>query len=153
MAQSIPNRYPVRLDDVQRQQLEAICASGSGSARKIRRARVLVLCDRNRPQGRLRRQDVAQIMGLHVNSVDRICKRFCLEGTDVTLTRKAPAQPAVPRKIDGEMEAQLIAICCSPAPEGRTRWTLKLLASEMKTRGIVTHIAAETVRKTLKKSN
>lgn len=153
MAKSTPNLYPVLLTAQQRKELKALCDRGSGSARKIRRARVLLLSDHDRPQGRLLREEVAQVTGLHINSVDRIRKRFCLEGTGPTLTRKARAKPPVPRRIDGKMEAQIIAICCSPAPEGRTRWTLNLLVGEMQKRRIVTSIAAETVRKTLKKTN
>ena len=55
--------------------------------------------------------------------------------------------------IDGEAEAHLVAICCSPPPEGRVRWTMELLAGEMVGRKIVTHVCAETVRKTLKKTS
>jgi hypothetical protein len=55
--------------------------------------------------------------------------------------------------MDGKVEAQLIAICCSPAPEGRARWTLNLLVDALKARSLVTEISRETVRQTLKKMN
>ena len=59
--------------------------------------------------------------------------------------------PPVPKKLNGEQEAHLIAICCSQAPQGRARWTLSLLVNELKERGIVTEISRETVRQALKK--
>lgn len=61
--------------------------------------------------------------------------------------------PPVPKKLNGEQEAHLIAICCSQAPEGRARWTLSLLVNELKERGIVTEISRETVRQALKKTS
>ncbi len=112
-----------------------------------------LLSDHNRPGGKRLREEVSQMAGLHINSVDRIRKRFCQEGPQKTIVRQAPSHPPVPRKIDGKMEAQVVAICCSPAPEGRTRWTLKLLVNEMVHRRIVTSIATETVRKALKKTH
>jgi transposase len=153
MARSTPSQYPVVLTDAQRDELEAVCKSGRSSARKIRRARVLLLSDRNRADGKLSRDQVSKILGLHVNSVDRIRKRFFLEGAGEAIIRKPRATPPVPRKIDGKMEAQVIAICCSPAPKGHARWTLSLLVEEIKKRRIITSISAETVRKTLKKMN
>jgi transposase len=153
MAKSTPHLYPVVLSDKQRLELESVCSSGSGSARKIRRARVLLLSDRNRPDGKLPREEVARITGVHVNSVDRIRKRFSQEGPQEAIVRKPRATPPVPRKIDGKMEAQIIAICCGPAPQGRARWTLRLLVDQIKKRKIVASISVETVRQTLKKTN
>jgi hypothetical protein len=75
------------------------------------------------------------------------------EGEAPALNRKPRAMPSTPRKIDGCVEAHLVAICCSKAPEGRKYWTLQLLANELKSRGIVTSVCAETVRKALKKTN
>jgi hypothetical protein len=59
----------------------------------------------------------------------------------------------VPPKVDGYLEAQIIALCCSDPPEGRADWSIRLLTSELKTRQIVTEISRETVRQTLKKTN
>ncbi len=88
---------------------------------------------------------------MHANSVDRIRKRFVQEGEEPALARKQPAEPPVQPILDGHTEAQLIAICCSTAPDGRTRWTMQLLADELVKRRVVTQISAETVRRTLKK--
>lgn len=90
---------------------------------------------------------------MHVNTVDRIRRRFVQEGEAPAVNRKVRATPPTPPKLDGRGEAHLVAICCGKAPEGRARWTLKLLVDELKKRQLVTSISVETVRKTLKKTN
>jgi transposase len=153
MAVSTPNLYPVRLTCEGRAALEVITRNGRNSAKKIRRAQVLLWSDVDREGGRLSSREIAERLGLHDNSVDRIRKQFVQEGEAAALERKVRESPPVSPKIDGHVEAQLIAICCGPAPEGRVRWTLTLLASELKRKGLVTGVCAETVRKTLKKTS
>jgi transposase len=153
MAVSTPHRYPVRLSDEQRQRLTVISRNGHAPVKKVRHAQVLLLSDRGRPGGPLSRTRIAEALGLHVNSVDRLRKRFALEGEQPALERKASPTPPVPAKIDGRVEAHLVAICCSAPPEGRSRWSLRLLASELTRRGLVTQVSAETVRRALKKTS
>ena len=153
MATSTPHLYPIRLCDEQRQRLELVTRNGHASAKKILHARVLLLSDRDRPEGKVSRSQIASLLGTHVNTVDRIRRRFVLEGEAPAINRKVRATPPVAPKLDGHREAHLVAICCSPPPQGRTRWTLKLLADELVKRRIVTSICAETVRTTLKKTS
>jgi transposase len=153
MAISTPNQFPVRLTDEQRERLEDLTRNGHAPAKKIQHARVLLLSDGHRAEGRLSRTDIAQVLGMHVNTVDRIRKRFVLEGEQPAVDRKPRATPPIPPKIDGRAEALLIAICCGPPPEGRARWTLKLLTAELVKRKVVTQVCAETVRKALKKTS
>ena len=153
MALSTPNLYPVVLTAEQRTQLEDITRNGSSPAKKIRHAHVLLLSDGNRPGGRMTRDQVARRLDMHVNTVDRIRKRFVTEGEEPALNRKPRLTPPVPPKIDGRVEAHLVALCCGKSPEGRSRWTLRLLADELKRRGLVTQVCVETVRKALKKMN
>ena len=153
MALSIPNQYPVILTVEQRERFQEITRNGQAPAKKIRHAQVLLLSDRNRAEGPLTRDAIAQVLGMHVNSVDRIRKQFVLEGEQPALERKARAEPPIQPILDGHGEAQLIAICCSSAPAGRTRWTMQLLADELMKRRVVTQISAETVRRTLKKTS
>lgn len=152
MARSTPNQYPVTLTDEQRDRLERLTRSGPGSVTKARHARVLLLSDTNRPGGRMTREQIAEALGMHVNTVDRLRKRFVLEGEEPAVNRKVRAEPPTPAKLDGRAEAFLVATCCSKAPQGRARWTLTLLADALKNRGFVTSISLETVRKTLKKT-
>jgi transposase len=130
-----------------------ITRHGRSPAKKIRRAQVLLWSDYGRPDEYLTRDAIAERLGMHVNSVDRIRKQFVLEGEGPALNRKKRETPPTPAKIDGEAEAHLIAICCSEAPQGRTHWTLRMLADELVKRRIVTQVCPETVRQALKKTN
>jgi len=148
-----PNQFPVRLTAEQRQSLAEITRNGHAPAKKIRHARVLLLGDRDRPGGGWSDPRIAAALGMHVNTVARVRRRFALEGERPALERKPRATPPVPPKIDGRVEAHLVALCCGPPPAGRTRWTLQLLADELGRRRLVTRISAEAVRRALKKTN
>lgn len=153
MEVSTPNKYPVYLSAEQRKRLKQIVMCGSAPVRKVQHAQVLLCSDHNRPGGHFTRDRIADTLNMHVNTVDRIRKRFVLEGELPALNRKPRLTPPITPKLDARGEAHLVAICCSDPPEGRNRWTLRLLANEMKRRGFVTYICPETVRKTLKKMN
>jgi hypothetical protein len=153
MARFTPNQYPVHLSDEQRQRLEAITRLGKAPVAKVRHARVLLLADHDRPDGAWTEPQIAAALGMHRNTVSRIRKRFVLEGQAPALDRKPRATPPVPPKIDGRVEAHLVAICCSAPPQGRARWALALLAGELKRRGLVTSVCIETVRTALKKTS
>jgi len=146
------HKYTVVLTPETRQHLESITHNGGAPAKKILHARVLLLSDSNHPAGRYHDDQIAAILGLHVNTVARIRTRFVLQGEGPALDRQGRATPPIPPKLDGRAEALLVAICCSPAPEGQCRWTLSLLQKEMVGRRIVTRICRETIRKTLKKT-
>lgn len=148
-----PNQYPVRLTAEQRDRLDQITRNGHAPAKKIRHAQVLLLSDRDRPDGHRTDLEIAATLGMHVNTVARIRKAFVTQGEQPALERKVRQEPPTPPKIDGRIEAHLIALCCGSPPEGRTRWTLTLLADELIRSGLVTSICAETVRRALKKTN
>jgi hypothetical protein len=147
-----PRKYVVRLTAEQRDRLVDLTRTGSAPARKLSHARVLLLADAEHADGQRPDTYIANALGLHANGVAKIRKRFVLDGEAPALDRKRRDTPPVPPRVDGRVEAHLVAICCSAAPAGRARWTLSLLASELKRRGFVTSISVETVRKTLKKT-
>ena len=149
---STPNLYPVRLTPEQRASLEEITRNGRAPAKKIRYARVLLLSDHDRPESKRTGPEIADALGMHLNTVARVRKRFASQGEQPALERKPRQAPPVAPKIDGHVEAQLIAICCGPPPEGRARWTLNLLAGELTRRKLVVSITGEAVRKALKKT-
>jgi hypothetical protein len=149
---SLNRKYVVRLDPEQRERLTALTRTGSAPARKLTHARVLLLADADHPDGQRPDTYIARALGVHVNAVAKVRKRFVTDGEAPALDRKPRATPPVPPKMDGRVEAHLVAICCSAAPAGRTRWTLELLAGELKARGLVTSVSVETVRKALKKT-
>lgn len=152
MAVSTPNLYPVVLSPEQRDRLTDLTRNGHAPVKKVRHARVLLLSDRDRPGGRLTRDRVAEQVDMHVNTVDRIRKRFVREGEAPALDRKPRPVSPTPPKIDGRVEAHLIALCCGKAPEGRAYWTLELLAAELVKQQLVVSVCPETVRKALKKT-
>lgn len=144
-------KYVVRLTDEEREQLKALVSKGRASARKIVRAQVLLKVDADGPNW-IDRQ-VAEAFGIRANTVADIRERFVEEGMDRALDRKQPDDPPRQRKLDGAGEARLIAIACGEAPEGRARWTLRLLAGQLVELAIVDRISHETVRQTLKKTS
>jgi transposase len=98
-------------------------------------------------------EKVAEAFGIRANTVRDIRKRFVEEGLELALEGKPRKEPPTPRKLDGAGEARLIAMACGEPPEGRARWTLRLLASRLVELAIVDGISHETVRRTLKKTN
>lgn len=148
----LPTTYAIRLTDEQRAAFELVTRNGRSAASRIRHARVLLLSDLGRTGGPMTGPQVAEALGMHVNTVARVRKKFVTEGEGPALERKARETPPVPPKIDGHVEAQLIAICCGPPPAGQARWTLELLAGELAARKLVTSISGEAVRLTLKKT-
>jgi len=152
MAVSTPNQYPVVLTRDPRGRLTDLTRNGMAPVKKVRHARVLLLSDRDRPGGRLTRDQVADQLDMHVNTVERIRKRFVSEGEAPALDRKPRPGGPTPRRLDGRAEAHLIALCCGAAPEGRTYGTLELLAAELVKQQLVVSVCPETVRKVLKKT-
>ena len=149
---STPNLYPVRLDARQRESLQDIARNGHAPVKKVRHAQVLLMSDHDRPGGRMTGPEIAAALGMHPNTVARIRKRFVLEGERPALERTPRLTPPVPPKVDGRVEAHLIALCTGPPPEGRARWTMELLAGELVRREVVASISGETVRVALKKT-
>jgi hypothetical protein len=150
---STPNLYQVRLTPEQRRRLEDVRHNGHAPAKKVLHAQVLLLADKEHCHGRYADAHIARTLGLHINSVARIRKLFAQGGEEPALNRKPRLTPPTPAKVDGRLEAQLIAVCCSDPPEGRARWTLDLLVRELTGRGFVTTICRETVRQALKKTS
>jgi transposase len=144
-------KLAVRLTAEQRQRLEAIARNGASKAKRITHARILLMADADHPLGRYTDLQIARALSVHVNTVARARHKFIRQGETAAVERKVRLTPPTPPKIDGKAEATLVAICCSPAPHGRARWTLSLLADELVKRKVVASICKETVRSTLKK--
>ncbi len=148
-----PNKYIIDLSDEERHQLQQIAKNGQAPAKKILHAQMLLLSDIGHSEAGWTDEQISSALAVHPYTVARVRKRYVIKGVAPALNRKIRTSPPVPKKLDGEKEAHLIAICCSTAPEGRDRWTLSLLVNELKKRGIVTQISRETIRQTLKKIN
>ena len=145
-------KYRVNLTQEERNSLIELTSRGKSAARKLIHAQILLHADEASPDGSLKDTDIAQAIHTSRLTVERVRQRFVLEGLDSALNPKVQARRK-PKKLDGEAEAFLIATACSPAPEGRSDWTLQLLADRLIACDIVDTISSECVRQTLKKMN
>ena len=93
---------------------------------------------------------IASTLRVNISTVERTREKFVVGGLEYAVEDRP--HPSKPRKLDGNQEAYLVATACSAAPEGRTRWTMQLLAEQLMSLGIVDSISDETVRQTLKKT-
>jgi transposase len=138
--------YNVKLSDLGRQRLFDLIKRGKSSARMITRARILLLADEG-----LSDEEIAVHIHTGSATVARTRKRYCLEGLDRALKEKP--RPGVAPKLDGKAEAAVTAIACSNPPQGRGRWTLRLIADKLVELGFVESISHVTVGEVLKKTN
>jgi transposase len=137
-------KYVVDLNEHEKKRLEDLSTKGKSGARKIRRARILLLAE----EGYLD-EEIARALGAAVTTVERIRKRFVEEGLEAALSERP--RPGAARKLDGHQEAYLMALACSDPPQGKKRWRMQLLADRLVEVGVVDEISDETVRRTLKK--
>jgi len=147
----VNKKYVVELTKAERERLGKLVSSGTAPARMLTRARVLLKADAKGPN-RWTDERIAEALDTSVATVGRVRKRFCRQGLEAALERSLPDR-VYERSLDGRAEARLIALACSEAPEGRDRWSMRLLADKAVELGIVGSVSHETVRKTLKKTN
>jgi transposase len=143
--------FVVRLAAAERSELDTLVHKGKASALSIARARVLLKADQGENGESQTDAQVAEAVNVAAKTVFNIRRRWVEEGLEVALRRKKQDCPSRPRKLDGRAEAKLVATCCGPAPQGRARWTLRLLADKLVELQAVDSISPETVRGTLKK--
>ena len=140
-------KYIVTLTEEERQTLEQLLAKGKAAARTLRHAQALLKADQ--PVGRTDAQ-IGDAFALSTRTVERLRQRFVEDGFEAALRPKPVAR--LPRKIDGTVEAHLVALACSDPPSGRQRWTLRLLAGRLVELDLVDSISHEGVRAVLKKT-
>lgn len=134
----------VELTPEERGQLEALTCKGTVSARRMKRALVLLAADEGDKD-----TEIAAKARVTVQTVERLRKRFVEEGFEAALAEHP--RPGKERLLDGKQEAYLVALACSTPPEGRTSWTMQLLADRLVELNLVESISDETVRRTLKR--
>jgi len=146
-------RYRVTLTAQERQELEALTKTNKTNARQFLYARTLLLCDAG-PEGPAWKVEViSAAMGVTSRMIEHLKKRFVEEGLSRSLQRKEREKP--PRSIifDGAFEARLVTLACSAAPEGRQRWTVRLLADKAVELGLSASVSPMTIHRLLKKTN
>jgi transposase len=138
-------KYLVDLSTDERESLLQLVRRGKHSSRKVTRARILLLA----ADGSTDEQIVSALKTAFA-TVERTRKRFVEEGLGCLNERPRRGQA---RKLSGKQEAHIIAIACSTPPEGRARWTLRLLADKVVELNFADSISRETIRQVLKKTN
>jgi transposase len=144
-------KYLVRLTHEERGQVETLVRRGRAHARKLLYGRILLKADADGPD-RWTDERIAEAFEVSTDTVARERKRFSEEGLEVALMTKKPGRPRR-RLLDGRAEARLVALSCSEPPDGRERWSMRLLAEKMVEIGHVDEISYETVRRALKKTS
>lgn len=152
----MPAKYRVRLTDHQRDHLDRLIRTGRSHARTLQHARTLLLTDASDAGPAWTDEKAADALGCSPQTVARTRRRFVTEGFEAAL-RVIADRPGRPPKIDGAAEAHLIALACSEPPEGRARWTVRLLTDRYVALGVEEGwleepVSRETVRQTLKKT-
>jgi transposase len=141
----VNKQYVVSLTDTERRELEQVSRKARG--RKVVYAFILLKANEGWSDER-----IAEAYSVGLSTIARLRQRFVEEGLEMALNRR-PSGRVYRKKIEGEEEAHLIALACSPPPEGRACWTMQLLADKMVEMNYVESVSDETIRRTLKKMN
>jgi transposase len=144
-------RYKVTLMTEEREQLSALVRKGKGVARRLTRARVLLMADENQAGGAFPDATIARALGVHVRTVERTREKCVEMGIEAALNHTRPKRHRE-SVLDGAAEARLVQLVCTEPPHGRTRWSLQLLADTLVELAVVESVSRETVRTTLKKT-
>ena len=137
----------------ERKELDTLTKRGKTLARRVIHARALLLCDAGEFGPAWKVADVAKALGITSRTIEHLKKRFVEDGLESALERKQREKPPRDVKFDGAFEARLIALACSDAPEGQTRWTVRLLADKAVELNITDSVSTMTVQRVLKKTN
>ena len=146
-------KYIVRLSGEERKSLNRLVSSGKGPARMFTRARILLKADVGEGGPGWPDEKIAEALDITIQTIERVRKQLVEDGLEAVLNRRKYVQKVSRKKLDGDAEAHLIALACTDAPEGYTRWSLRLLANRMVELGYVESISHEAVRRVLKKTN
>jgi phosphoribosyl-ATP pyrophosphohydrolase len=147
------NIYTVTLTKDERKALHELTSKGKHNAQQILNALILLNCDKSEWNvNHSTNEEISHVLNISMRKIDRVKKRFVEEGLEVALNGKKSDRIYV-KKVDGDLEAHLVALSCSQPPEGFASWSLRLLADKAVELGYVEDISHETVRCTLKKRN
>ena len=144
-------KYLVTLTAEERQHLAGLVSAGRRSALTVTRARILLKADQAEGGPAWDDARIAEALDCGLRTVERVRRRLVERGLEPALGRKPQDRPSRERKFDGAAEARLIALACSAPPDGRARWTLKLLADKLVELEVFEAVSDETVRRVLKK--
>jgi transposase len=139
-------KYPVRLTKQDRKALQQLVSKGKERARVITRCRILLLADEGKGD-----VEIMEVLGVAANTVRQVHQRYDEEGLESAIRDRA--RPGAPLKFSGKQKAQITALACTKAPEGHSRWSLRLLADKVVELELVDNISYKTIERMLKKTN
>jgi hypothetical protein len=145
-------RYTVKLTKEEVEELYSIINKGSHSSQTFRTAYILLNCDEGEHAEKITNEQISKVLKVGMRTIDRVKKKFVDEGFEGVLDRR-PTSRVYETKSDGDVEAKLVALCCSEPPKGFAKWSLRLLADKMVELEYVESISHVTVRSVLKKTN
>jgi hypothetical protein len=145
-------QYVVKLSGQERSRLTALIRKGKSPAMAQLKARILLHADTSKQGSAWTDSQIAEALGTYPVMCGRVRRQWVEEGLDAVLSRKKRATPPTPPIFDGETEAKLIALACSPPPPGRSGWTLRLLEEKVVELKIVDHASDNTIGRVLKKT-
>lgn len=144
-------KYKITLTSEERKELETMIDKGIHPVSKIKDALVLLNFDEGSNAKKYTNQVVSDVVHTSMKTIDRVKKKFVEEGFDAVM-HPGKSKRVYIKKFDGELEAHLVALCCSEAPVGYAKWSLRLLADKMVELQYVDNISHESIRQILKKT-
>ena len=145
-------RYTIKLSKEEVKELMAIINKGSHTSHTFRTAYILLNCDEGDYSEKVTNEQISKILKVGMRTIDRVKKRFMEEGFEAVLERR-PSSRVYDVKIDGDVEAKLVQLCCSEPPPGFAKWSLRLLADKMVELRYVDSISHVSIGNVLKKTN
>ena len=145
-------RYTIKLIKSEVDELNGIINKGSHTSQTFRAAYILLNCDTGKFSDKVTNEQISKVLKVGMRTIDRVKKQFIEEGIEAVLERR-PSTRVYEGKADGDMEANLVTLCCSEPPKGFSKWSLRLLADKMVELNYVESISHVTVRTVLKKMN
>jgi len=146
--------YTIKLKKVEVEELQKIINKGKHSTQAYRASYILLNCDKGdySIDKSITNAEICRILRIGDRTIDRVKKKFIEEGFEKVLERR-PSFQSYAKKIDGDLEAKIVTLCCSQPPEGYSKWSLRLLADKLVELNYIDYISHVSVSKVLKKTN
>lgn len=146
--------YTIKLSQPEVDELKKIINKGSHTSQSFRAAYILLNCDKGdfSENRKITNEEICKILKVSARTIDRVKKKFVEEGFESALERR-PSSQIYKKKADGDLEAKLVALCCSEPPVGFSKWSLRMLADKLVELEYIDYISHVTVGEVLKKTN
>jgi len=146
-------KYKIKLTEEEVFELTSVVKKGSHTTQSYRAAYVLLNCDEgDYSLGKSTNEQIAKVLKIGMRTIDRI-KQKCFSGGIEAALERFESSRIYEKKVDGDLEAKIVQLCCSEPPKGFARWTLRMLADKVVELGYVDDLSHVSVHNTLKKTN